>query len=66
MCDAGEDREVVEQDSSWRPDYTRLLQTDPELADSVVMCKLMPGDHMLWDDRCIVRTMHYYALSCHG
>jgi hypothetical protein len=57
---------VVEQDSSWRPDYTRLLQTDPELADSVVMCKLMPGDHMLWDDRCIVRTMHYYALTCHG
>ena len=50
---AGEDRAAVSQDPGWRPDYTQLLQQDQALADSVVMCKLHPGDHMLWDDRAI-------------
>ena len=50
---SGEDHDAVVNNSGWRPDYTRLLQRDPQLADNVLMCKLMPGDHMLWDDRCL-------------
>lgn len=49
----GEDPAIVAQDPGWRPDYTRLLQEDQALAESVVMCALQPGDHMLWDDRAI-------------
>eukprot|EP01043_Picozoa_sp_COSAG02_P064381 COSAG02_NODE_9394_length_2231_cov_1.353189_1_plen_420_part_00 len=53
MVLTGEDHDAVVNNSGWRPDYTRLLQHDRQLADNVLMCKLMPGDHMLWDDRCL-------------
>ena len=50
---SGENLADIETDPSWRPDYTKLLEHEPHLADSIVTCELQPGDHILWDDRCI-------------
>ena len=36
-----------------RPDLARLLAADPQLAGSVRLVRLQPGDLMLWDDRTI-------------
>ena len=50
---SGEDLTNIAGDPSWRPDYTTLLERDPELANAVTSCRLLPGDYMLWSDRLI-------------